>query len=158
MQSSDAIVVLIVEDEPLVRMLGNDVLTEAGFRVIEAVNATEALVLLEARPDIMVVVSDVELKGENGLELARIVRQRWPRVGVILCSGRAFPAPGDLPIAAVFLGKPYSLATLVEQVKVMAERAAEPIMILGDGSAEPSTEEHGLLDNVVPLRRGGEAE
>jgi CheY-like chemotaxis protein len=69
MEPSEATVVLIVEDEPLVRMLGNDVLTEAGFRVIEAVNATEALVLLEARPDIMVVVSDVELKGENGFEL-----------------------------------------------------------------------------------------
>jgi two-component system, response regulator PdtaR len=156
MEPSEAVVVLIVEDEPLVRMLGNDVLTEAGFRVIEAVNATEALVLLEARPDIMVVVSDVELKGENGFELARTVRQRWPRVGVILSSGRASPAPGDMPSNAVFLPKPYPLSALVKQVKLMAERAAEPIIIVGDGA--PNMEADGASDNVVPLRRGGVAE
>src|SRR5215212_2885822 len=147
-------VVLVVEDEPLVRMLGNEVLTEAGFRVIEAANATEALVLLEARPDILVVITDVELKGENGFELARAVRQRWPRVGVILCSGRALPGPGDMPINAVFLGKPYPLAALVEQVKTMADRAAEPMIIVSD--ATTSTDVQGPLDNVVPLRRGGQ--
>jgi len=147
-------VVLVVEDEPLVRMLGNEVLTEAGFRVIEAANATEALVLLEARPDILVVITDVELKGENGFELARFVRQRWPRVGIILCSGRAFPAPGEVPINAVFLGKPYPLATLVEQVKAMAERAAESTVIVG--YATSSTKADRPLDNVVPLRRDGQ--
>jgi len=150
----EAVVVLIVEDEPLVRMLGNDVLTEAGFRVIEAVNVTEALVLLEARPNIMVVVSDVELKGENGFELARTVRQRWPRVGVILSSGRASPAPGDMPTNAVFLPKPYPLSALVKQVNLMAQRAAEPVIIVGEGSTASEAEVKSSPDNVVPLRGG----
>jgi two-component system, response regulator PdtaR len=144
-------VVLVVEDEPLVRMLGHDVLSEAGFHVIEAANVTEALALLEARPDVLVVVSDVELKGENGFELAATVSQRWPRVGVILTSGRAAPGPGDLPNNAVFLPKPYPLAALVEQVKTMAE-AAEPTIIVGEGSRASKAEVEPSPDNVVPLR------
>jgi CheY-like chemotaxis protein len=70
-------VVLVVEDETLVRMFMADFLDEAGFRVFEAVNADEALTVLQARPDIQVVVTDIEMPGTmNGLELTRVVRER----------------------------------------------------------------------------------
>jgi CheY-like chemotaxis protein len=70
-------VVLVVEDETLVRMFMADFLDEAGFKVFEAVNADEALTVLQARPDIQVVVTDIEMPGTmNGLELTRVVRER----------------------------------------------------------------------------------
>jgi DNA-binding response OmpR family regulator len=100
------------------------------------------------------VVSDVELKGENGFELARTVRQRWPRVGVILSSGRASPTSGDMPTNAVFLPKPYPLSALVKQVNLMAQRAAEPIIIVGEGNTVSEAEVKSSPDNVVSLRGG----
>jgi CheY-like chemotaxis protein len=149
----ESLVVLVVEDEPLVRMLGSEVLTEAGFRVIEAANATEALVLLEARPDILAVISDVELSGENGFELARTIRRRWPRLGVVLTSGRAAPVPGDMPTNAVFLPKPYPLSALVDQVRAMAGRAAASTVIVGaDSDAAGPAEPEAPASNVVQLR------
>jgi CheY-like chemotaxis protein len=95
---------LLVEDEPLVRMLAAKVLAEAGFRVVEAANADEALTLLQARPDVLVVVSDVEMPGKmNGFALARAERERASGVGVILTSGRVAPQPGDMPANCLFL-------------------------------------------------------
>lgn len=74
-------VVLIVEDEPLVRLTGADLLGEAGFEVLEAANADEALRILEATPEVRVVFSDVEMPGSlDGLGLARRVCRRWPSI------------------------------------------------------------------------------
>jgi CheY-like chemotaxis protein len=68
-------VVLAVEDEPIVRMSMSDFLDDAGYKVFEAVNADEAIALLQARSDVQVVVTDIEMPGSmNGLELARVVR------------------------------------------------------------------------------------
>jgi CheY-like chemotaxis protein len=85
-------VVLVVEDETLMRMFMADFLDEAGFKVFEAVTADEALTVLQARPDVQVVVTDIEMPGTmNDLELTRVVRKRWPGVGVVISSGRAPP-------------------------------------------------------------------
>ena len=90
-------IILLVEDEALVRMLASDILTEeAGYRVIEAVNADEALTLLEARPDVRLVFTDVDMPGSlNGFTLARIVDMRWPKIRIIVTSGHARPGAGD---------------------------------------------------------------
>ncbi len=91
--SPDRPVILIVEDEVLVRMLIADVLQDAGYRIIEAANADEALRVLQARPDVHVVVTDVEMPpGPTGYDLAAQVRERWPYVQVLVSSGRVFPA------------------------------------------------------------------
>lgn len=75
-------IVLLAEDEPLVRMFNAGVLDEAEYRVIEAANGEEALTLFEVRPDIQVVVTDVEMPGSiNGFELARRVTKQRPFVG-----------------------------------------------------------------------------
>ena len=85
-------VVLVAEDESLVRMFTADFLVEAGYTVIEASSAVAALRQLEVTPNVRVLLTDVEMPGEmDGLELAREVQSRWPEVVIIVTSGRARP-------------------------------------------------------------------
>jgi len=113
-------VVLVVEDEVLVRMLACDILDDGGFKSLEAVAAREALALIDARPDIAVMFTDVDMPGEiNGLGLAHLVAMRAPKVGIVVTSGASEPGPGDLPEAARFLRKPYSPSALLELVAEM---------------------------------------
>jgi CheY-like chemotaxis protein len=111
--------VLVVEDEALVRITLVDVLEDAGFQVIEAVHADEALRVLKAVSGIDAVVTDVEMpRGSiNGFELARRVRTDRQEIGVLIASGRAAPKPGDLPDGALFIGKPVHPETLVRLIK-----------------------------------------
>ena len=95
-------VVLIVEDEALVRMTAVDMIEEAGFEVLEATNA-----------DIAVVFTDIEMPGSmDGLRLAQAVRGRWPPIKIIATSGRYVVRDGDLPSGGLFLAKPYSSAQI----------------------------------------------
>ena len=113
--------ILVVEDEALVRMTLVDVLEDAGFRVIEAAHADEALRVLKAVPDIHAMVTDVEMpRGSiNGFELARQVRSGRQDIGVLIASGRAVPKPGDLPEGALFIGKPVPPETLVRLIRTL---------------------------------------
>jgi DNA-binding NtrC family response regulator len=111
-------VVLVVEDEPLVRAMAVDVLEDAGFEVIEASTADYAVTVLDAREDIRVLFTDVEMPGRlNGFQLARIVQDHHHRVRVIIGSGRARPSAGDMAPHAVFLEKPYAPETLTKTVR-----------------------------------------
>ena len=104
-------VVLIVEDEFLLRMNAVDMIAAAGFEVIEAANADEAIEVLEARRDITVVFTDIQMPGSmDGLKLARAVRGRWPPIKIIATSGRSHFSETDLPEGGRFLLKPYSPA------------------------------------------------
>jgi DNA-binding NtrC family response regulator len=107
--SAERPVLVLAEDEPLVRWFAADFLDEAGFKVFEACHADEALILLQSRPDIQVLMTDVEMgSGKNGFELAREVHKRWPSVVILIVSGRAYPGNHDLPKGAVFIRKPYT--------------------------------------------------
>jgi CheY-like chemotaxis protein len=120
-KSDHRMVVLAVEDEPIVRMFMADFLDDAGFKVFEAVNADEAIALLQVRSDVQVVVTDIEMPGSmNGLELARVVQVRWPGVGIVLTSGRVCPGPDDLMDRAVFLSKPYLPDTVIGAIRRVA--------------------------------------
>jgi CheY-like chemotaxis protein len=102
-------VVLIVEDEFLLRMDAADMIGGAGFEVVEAANADQAIEILEARPDITVVFTDIQMPGSmDGLKLARAIRGRWPPIKIIATSGRVNLEPRDLPEGGRFLPKPYS--------------------------------------------------
>jgi CheY-like chemotaxis protein len=117
-------VILLVEDEPLVRLTHVDILREADFWVLEAENADEAFEILKRRPDVKVVLTDVDMPGSlDGFEFARLVRQGWPEVGVLVISGKTAPGPGDLPIQTVFVPKPVRSTALVEQIEQMIDRA-----------------------------------
>lgn len=115
-----ASVVLVVEDEVLVRMLACDILDTGGFRNLEAVDPREALALIIARPDIAVMFTDVDMPGEvNGLGLAHLVSKQAPRIKILVTSGASIPQDGDLPPGARFLQKPYSPSTLLDLVTDM---------------------------------------
>jgi CheY-like chemotaxis protein len=113
--------ILVVEDEALVRMMLVDVLDDAGFKVMEAAHADEALHILAAVPEVQVVVTDVEMpRGSiNGFELARRVRDDRQDIGVVIASGRVSPVPGDLPPGAHFVGKPVRPERLLELVRAL---------------------------------------
>ncbi|WP_262267699.1 response regulator [Microvirga yunnanensis] len=113
--------ILVVEDEALVRMTLVDVLEDAGFKVIEAAHADEALRVLSAVSGIHAVVTDVEMpRGSiNGFELARRVRSEREDIGILIASGRAAPKSGDLPEGALFLSKPVHPETLVRLLKTL---------------------------------------
>jgi CheY-like chemotaxis protein len=108
-----------------------DILTEdAGYRVIEAVNADEALILLESRHDVRLVFTDVNMPGSlNGFALARIVDMRFPGIKVIVTSGLARPGVGDLPKGKRFLPKPHAPSALITMVQEMLDETAKPIMV-----------------------------
>jgi CheY-like chemotaxis protein len=113
--------VLIVEDEPLVRLSAVDTIEAAGYEVIEAANADEAIRILESRRDIRVVFTDIHMPGSmDGLKLAHAVRSRWPPIKLIVTSGRE-PVPAqDLPDGAQFIAKPYDPVEIRETLRAWA--------------------------------------
>src|ERR1700730_12951637 len=100
--------VLIVEDEPLVRLCAVSIVEEAGFEVIVTANADEAIDILERRSYIRVVFTDIQLPGSmDGLKLANAVRSRWPPIKIIVTSGRAQIREEDIPEGGRFFVKAY---------------------------------------------------
>lgn len=113
--------VLIVEDEPLLRLMAIDVVKDAGFDALEASDADEAIRILESRTDISIVFTDVDMPGSmNGLRLAAAVRDRWPPIQIIVTSGYASFLNPELPPGAVFFSKPYDIDKVTAQLKAMA--------------------------------------
>jgi two-component system, response regulator PdtaR len=114
-------VVLVVEDEPLLRMDTVDMVEEAGFEAVEAANATQAMHVLEDRDDIRIILSDIDMPpGMDGMELVAIVRNRWPPIEIILVSGQISSASVRLPERGVFFSKPYRQRDLVTAMQQMA--------------------------------------
>ena len=100
--------ILVVEDEPLLRMMAVDLVEDAGFEAVEAAGADEAVRILESRLDIRVVFTDVDMPGSmDGMRLAAAVRDRWPPIAIILTSGKASPRPDELPARSVLFANPY---------------------------------------------------
>jgi CheY-like chemotaxis protein len=115
--------VLVVEDEVLIRMHSADMIRDLGFEVIEAVDADEAVSLLESVPGIKVVFTDIQMPGSmDGLLLAAVVRDRWPPVALLITSGKVRPPADDMPAGARFIPKPYSPWQLKEQLHSLAAR------------------------------------
>ena len=100
--------ILVVEDEPLIRLGLASVIEEAGYEVVEASNATEAIRVLEADRTVGLVLTDVDMPGGmDGIRLAHYVRRLWPPIQLIVISGKVGVKPGELPVGARFIGKPY---------------------------------------------------
>ena len=117
-------VVLIVEDEFLLRMHAVDMIQGAGFDVVEAANADQAIEVLEARRDITVVFTDIQMPGSmDGLKLAQAVRGRWPPIKIVATSGHVNVKETDLPDGGRFLPKPYSPVEIVHVLRELTGAA-----------------------------------
>lgn len=116
--------VLVVEDEAFIRMDAVEMLRAAGFDILEAANADEAVQILETRSDIRLIFTDIDMPGSmNGLKLAAAVRNRWPPVRIIATSGHFKVQAGDLPSDARFISKPYKPAQIISAVRELTSAA-----------------------------------
>jgi two-component system, response regulator PdtaR len=113
--------VLVVEDELLMRMNAVTLVEGAGFEALEATNADEAITILEARKDIRIVFTDINMPGSmDGLKLAHAIRRRWPPIELILTSGDLQIEPEKLPSRGRFLSKPYDPTELRSALNELA--------------------------------------
>jgi CheY-like chemotaxis protein len=111
-------VVLVVEDEFLLRMNAAEMIAEAGFEVVEAANADSAIAILEARLDIHVVFTDIQMPvSMDGLKLASFVRGRWPPIKIVATSGFVRVGEADLPKGSRFLPKPYRPSQIIDTLR-----------------------------------------
>ncbi|MCG7363518.1 response regulator [Roseomonas sp. ACRSG] len=114
-------IVLVVEDEPIQRMMAVDLVKEAGFEAVEATDATQAVAILERRTDIRIVFTDIDMpRGMDGMKLAAMIRDRWPPIELILISGRFHPRMEELPARGVFFSKPYREQDIINAMQRMA--------------------------------------
>jgi len=114
-------VVLVVEDEFLIREYAVETINEAGFEAIEAATADEAIEILEHRSDIRIVFTDVHMPGSiDGLKLAHAVRDRWPPIKLIVTSGQMTVPDSALPTGGRFLGKPYQPSEIARALQEFA--------------------------------------
>ncbi|MGW8280230.1 response regulator [Sphingomonas aurantiaca] len=101
-------VVLVVDDEPFIRMNAMDMLEDAGFSVLEAADADDALSVLAKHPEIGVLFTDINMPGTmDGLDLARRVHELRPAVHLIITSGKVRPSVAEIPDSGKFIEKPY---------------------------------------------------
>jgi two-component sensor histidine kinase/ActR/RegA family two-component response regulator len=127
--------VLIVEDEMMLRMRAVDIVEDAGFTPIEAVNADDALAILESRPDIEMLFTDIQMPGSiDGLKLAYAVHERWPKIKIILVSGQLTLTDADKPADSRFFGKPLDVKNMIAEMQDMMGKGALEI-IPGDVAA-----------------------
>src|ERR1700737_4061201 len=117
-------VVLVVEDEMLLRMRAVDMVEDAGYTSLEAVDADAAFAILESRSDIALLFTDIQMPGSmDGLKLAHAVRERWPPIKIILVSGQLKPADIDIPADSRFYGKPLEAKEMIVEMKNMIGHA-----------------------------------
>ena len=113
--------VLVVEDEALLRMNAVDMVADAGFEAVEAADATEAVTILETRPDIRIVFTDIDMpRGLDGMKLAALIRSRWPPIEIILASGYVDAPDVELPARGLFFAKPYDEREVIAAMRRFA--------------------------------------
>ena len=121
--------VLVVEDEMVLRMRAVDIVEDAGFTPVEAVNADEAIAILESRSDIDLLFTDIQMPGSmDGLKLAHAVHDRWPAIKIILVSGQVKPSDAERPADSRFFGKPLGVGQMIHELQAMVGEGALKIL------------------------------
>ena len=116
--------VLVVEDEMVLRMRAVDMVEDAGYTSVEAVDADQAVAILESRSDIALLLTDIQMPGSmDGLGLAHSVHDRWPPIKIILVSGQLKLANLDIPAGSRFFGKPLEAKVMIAQMQSMIGHA-----------------------------------
>jgi two-component sensor histidine kinase/ActR/RegA family two-component response regulator len=136
--------VLVVEDEMVLRMRAVDIVEDAGFTPLEAVNADDALALLESRSDIELLFTDIQMPGTmNGLKLAHAVHERWPLIKIILVSGQVTLNSEERPTDSRFFRKPVEVQQMIAELQAM----------IGQGSLKIIPAEIALPVDPVPSQQ-----
>src|ERR1700731_800348 len=124
-RSADLRAVLVVEDEMLLRMRAVDMVEDAGFTAVEAINADDAVAILESRSDIDLLFTDIQMPGSmDGLKLAYAVHERWPSIKIILVSGKLTPTNSERPTDSRFFGKPLEVKQMIAEMQEMIGQGA----------------------------------
>jgi two-component sensor histidine kinase len=145
--------VLVVEDEMMLRMRAVDIVEDAGFTAIEAVNADDALAILESRSDIELLFTDIQMPGSiDGLKLAYAVHERWPLIKIILVSGQLKLTDNDKPVDSRFFGKPLDVKQMIAEMQDMMGKGSLKI-VPDDVAALIAKAAHPKL-NGAPVRPG----
>src|SRR3954471_6937798 len=119
--------VMVVEDEPLIRLGLVSTIEDAGYEVVEAANADDAIRKLEQIEGIRLVLTDVDMPGSmDGIRLAHYVNNRWPPVRLVVISGKVGVTPSQLPTGARFMTKPYQEPALINMVATMMMSGGGP--------------------------------
>ena len=115
-------VVLVVEDEMMLRLLAVDIVVDAGYTPLEAPEAAEAVAILESRSDVVLMCTDIQMPGEiDGMDLAHVVHERWPTIGIIVVSGQLNLSDLDLPPR--FFSKPLNAREVIAGMRGMIGHA-----------------------------------
>ena len=113
--------ILVVEDEPLIRLGMVSLVEELGHPVLDVADADAAIRLIETDPEVRVIITDVDMPGSmDGVRLAHFVRRRWPPIRLIVISGQIGVSAAQLPAEALFFAKPYRDDALLAAVRGMA--------------------------------------
>jgi two-component sensor histidine kinase/CheY-like chemotaxis protein len=143
--------VLVVEDEMVLRMRAVDIVEDAGFTAVQAVNAEEALAVLESRSDISLLFTDIQMPGSmDGLKLAHAVHDRWPAIKIILVSGRVQLSEQQRPADSRFFGKPLETKQMIAELQGMVGTGA--LKIIPDIAPPPDAGAPAGTTPGAPLR------
>src|SRR3984957_19992597 len=113
----------------VLRMRAVDIVEDAGFTPVEAVNADEAIAILESRSDIDLLFTDIQMPGSmDGLKLAHAVHDRWPTIKIILVSGQVKPSDAKRPADSRFFGKPLGVGQMISELQAMVGDSALEIL------------------------------
>ncbi|MER0238879.1 response regulator [Fulvimarina sp. MAC8] len=114
-------IVLVIEDEPVLRLEVVDLCEENGFEVIEAMDVDDAIAILESRPDIRIVYIDLDMpKGIDGIKIAAAIRDRWPPIEIILTASTLDATKVRLPVRSEFFSKPIDHGIVATTMRSMA--------------------------------------
>jgi two-component sensor histidine kinase/CheY-like chemotaxis protein len=142
--------VLVVEDEMVLRMRAVDIVEDAGFCPVEAVNADEALSILESRSDISLLFTDIQMPGSmDGLKLAHAVHDRWPAIKIILVSGQVKPMDSEKPADSRFFGKPLGVEKMISELQAMVGKGT--LKIVPTGLLPPSDADRDVPVSAFPI-------
>jgi CheY-like chemotaxis protein len=147
--------VLVVEDEMILRMRAVDIVEDAGFNPVEAVNADQAISILESRSDISLLFTDIQMPGSiDGLKLAHAVHDRWPSIKIILVSGQVKPLDAERPANSRFFGKPLGVDQMIAELHDMIGAGA--LRTLPDPKILPMNVEPPGAGSIAPSPRSAQ--
>src|ERR1700757_4821161 len=147
--------VLVVENEMILRMRAVDIVEDAGFNPVEAVNAEEAISILESRSDISLLFTDIQMPGSiDGLKLAHAVHDRWPSIKIILVSGQVKPSDAERPADSRFFGKPLGVEQMTAELQAMVGAGA--LRIVPNATDLPADQARHGMETGGPSSRSAQ--